>query len=80
MDQRYKVIGRSAPLEVKDEYEEVHHEFAQEMMTEYGLHPHFTEEYVIRQWERYSDLSCAGWLISSKEEIERVFGVILEKV
>ena len=80
MSKQYRVVGvkeawkSSAPL-----ISERHLEYAKELKDKYGL-PLSLEE-IATKWRWYSDEEyMAGWLVDSKESIERVFGVILEEI
>jgi len=79
---RYKVVQilpEKPKEQVFEQFNVFHRALATKMKEQYGL-DHLTVEEVQEKWEEHSEDWCAGWLIETKEGIEQVFGVILEKL
>lgn len=73
---KYKVVGYSNTTHVVNV--DYRYADASALKEEFGL-PHSI--YMINHlWSDYSDKFAAGWLVPEKEEVESVFGVILEEV
>ena len=51
--------------------------WAEELQTEFGLSMYSRDEVRIL-WEQFSESLAASWLIPNKQDVEQVFGVVLE--
>ena len=77
--QKYKVVTVREPQK-RWQPEYTHRSFALELIDTYGLAEYFNETEVTQLWEQYSERVAAGWLMPNKEDVEEVFGVVLEEI
>lgn len=76
---KYRVVGKTEPVEIMDSYYSPYLEDAQEIKDTYGLDNNLND--IINIWKDYSEnFYCAGWINPDKDDIEKAFGVILEEI